>query len=172
MSVLDYFKNVGPSLPQEELVVFTDGACINNGKKNARAGLGVYFPNKELPSLSLSLDGKQTNNRAELMAIKMALKKCNNKVRLIVYTDSKYSINCITKWGPNWEQKKWKNWKGHDVSNKELIKEILDIYRKYNVELRHVRSHQPEPIDPVKYKIWYGNRMADKLANQGILSAP
>lgn len=23
--------------------VFTDGSCVNNGKKDARAGLGVYF---------------------------------------------------------------------------------------------------------------------------------
>ena len=26
------------------LKVFTDGACINNGKYNAKGGFGVYFP--------------------------------------------------------------------------------------------------------------------------------
>ena len=23
--------------------VYTDGACVNNGKKNAKAGIGIYF---------------------------------------------------------------------------------------------------------------------------------
>ena len=28
---------------KEEIVVYTDGACVNNGKRDARAGYGVYF---------------------------------------------------------------------------------------------------------------------------------
>ena len=28
---------------KEEIVVYTDGACVNNGKPDARAGYGVYF---------------------------------------------------------------------------------------------------------------------------------
>lgn len=29
--------------PDKFVVVYTDGACSNNGKNNARAGLGVWF---------------------------------------------------------------------------------------------------------------------------------
>ena len=46
--------------------------------------------------------------------------------------DSEYSINCITKWAPNWELKNWKR-KGKDVANKELIATILNLYRKISV---------------------------------------
>lgn len=166
MSILDYFKNITPS-PKKKLIAFTDGACINNGKRNAKAGIGVYFPNSEYPSISISLSGKQTNNRAELMAIKLALEKCDSQTNLVIYTDSEYSINCITKWAPNWELKNWKR-KGKDVANKELIATILNLYRKFNVELKHVRSHQVEPKEPEKRRIWYGNMMADKLAVAGI----
>ena len=42
MSILDYFKNVTPS-PKKKLIVFTDGACINNGKRNAKAGKVFIF---------------------------------------------------------------------------------------------------------------------------------
>ena len=32
---------------KSSILVFTDGACTNNGKKSAKAGIGVHFPNKE-----------------------------------------------------------------------------------------------------------------------------
>ena len=53
------------TISKKKLIVFTDGACINNGKRNAH----VYFANGEYPSISIPLSGKQTNNRAELMGI-------------------------------------------------------------------------------------------------------
>ena len=37
----NYIKEINNYI--EEIVVFTDGSCKNNGKKNARAGIGVYF---------------------------------------------------------------------------------------------------------------------------------
>ena len=70
MSILDYFKNITPST-EKKLIAFTDGACINNGKKNAKAG--CILSKSEHPSISISLNGKQTNSlRAELMGIKIA----------------------------------------------------------------------------------------------------
>ena len=41
--------------------VFTDGACSNNGKPNAKAGLGVYFSEKDPRNVSKRVIGKQTN---------------------------------------------------------------------------------------------------------------
>ena len=32
-----------------EIIVFTDGSCVNNGKSNARAGCGIVWPNEEFP---------------------------------------------------------------------------------------------------------------------------
>ena len=53
----------------DSIKVFTDGACSNNGKPNAKAGLGVYFGNKDPRNTSKRVVGKQTNNIAELSAI-------------------------------------------------------------------------------------------------------
>ena len=49
--------------------VYTDGACSNNGKPGAKAGIGVYFGVEDERNVSRKISGKQTNNRAELLAI-------------------------------------------------------------------------------------------------------
>ena len=51
------------------LRVFTDGACSNNGRKNAKAGIGVYFGENDERNISKRITGKQTNNTAELSAV-------------------------------------------------------------------------------------------------------
>ena len=44
-----------------------------------------------------------------------------------------------------------------------------------NVQFRHVKAHQKEPTgvskDSYEYIEWYGNMMADKLANEGAKKA-
>ena len=52
-----------------KLYVYTDGACINNGSSNARAGIGIYFSKDNPLNISRELKGeKVTNNIAELTA--------------------------------------------------------------------------------------------------------
>lgn len=38
------FQAASESSGSERLVVYTDGSCINNGRPDARAGVGVYIP--------------------------------------------------------------------------------------------------------------------------------
>ena len=49
--------------------VYTDGACSNNGKLYAKAGIGIFFGHHDKRNVSERVDGKQTNNTAELTAI-------------------------------------------------------------------------------------------------------
>jgi len=44
--------------------IYTDGSCTGNGYANARAGYGVYFPEKPEWNISRRLKGTQTNNAA------------------------------------------------------------------------------------------------------------
>ena len=57
-----------------DIIVYTDGACIHNGKKNALAGIGVYFGENDFRNTSSRISGKQSNNTAELKSQKY----CNN----------------------------------------------------------------------------------------------
>jgi ribonuclease HI len=159
-----------------KLSVFTDGSCLNNGKKNSTGAIGVFFSDDDDDNYGEAVenDEKITNQTMELLACIQAFRIIENKIAnglkvkmVYVYTDSTYLINCINKWYGQWVKNGWKNSKGKDVENKELIKVLYELKSKYIVIFKHVRSHQDEPDDPSteEYSCWYGNFMADKLAS-------
>jgi len=160
-----------------KISVFTDGSCLNNGKKNSVGSIGIFFKDNDPDNLGQAIDNdgnKITNQTMELLAAIQALKIINDKIQkqeinqnmIYLYTDSSYLINSMTKWYKTWEANNWKNSKGKDVENIDLIKLLYELKSKYITIFKHIRSHQDEPTDKNsdKYFIWYGNYMADKLA--------
>jgi len=148
----------------ETIIVFTDGACSNNGYLNAKAGIGIHFPNGELPDLNRVVKKNPTNQRAELYAILVALYYIDKKLgladkKIIIKSDSQYSINCVTKWVNGWKKNGWLKKDGAKVKNKEIISRIDHYLQNYDVEFEHVKAHT-SGTDPDSV----GNRMADKLA--------
>ena len=165
-------------------IIYTDGSTINNGQKNSKGGIGIYFENLDIESIgeAYSYNGKSTNNICELGAILRAIKETikytsfKNKDKIVIYTDSSYSRNCIVTWSNSWQKNGWKRYNKNKkqketVKNVELIKEIKELYDKYNIEIIHTRAHQTEPRDIEKtsqeYLEWFGNNEADRLANIG-----
>jgi len=54
----------------EATIVYTDGACINNGYENARAGSGVWYDDNDPRNLSARVAYKeQSNQTGELVAV-------------------------------------------------------------------------------------------------------
>ena len=148
--------------------IYTDGATSNNqSEKLRRGGIGVYFGNNDKRNISMEIKENPTNQRMELFACIKALEVCNEN-NINIYTDSKYTINCITKWYDNWKNNNWKTSKGTDVKNLDLIKKLYDLFKSKNVEFYHVKAHQKTPNDKIKYNHWYGNKMADYLATSSI----
>ena len=132
----------------EGLVVFTDGSAIGNGKKSARAGYAVVFPNHPHLTCARQLEGVvQTNNRAEFMACIYALEAADQHdptrcEALHVYTDSQLLINTVTKWMSGWKRKGWKKSTGEPIMNQDLVArldELLNQGRK--VTWTHVAAH-------------------------------
>ena len=144
--------------------VYTDGACIHNGKPNAKAGVGVYFGPNDPRNVSERLIGEQTNNRAELTAILKVFSIMGKEIlrgdEIVIYTDSEYSKNCLTVWGRKWASLGWKV----NKKNLDLIREGYQYFQKYsNVTLEHIRSHTgKQDVHSL------GNEMADKLATESI----
>lgn len=145
--------------------VFVDGACSGNGTRNAMAGYGEYFGANNPKNVSAPLPGPiQTNQRAELMAIQKAfelIKQYDSGENFLVYTDSAYAMDCLTKWCITWQETGWINSKGFQVANADLIQDILDLVRSYdceNVKLSKVAAHSGIPA----------HDEADRLAREGI----
>ena len=152
---------------EENIIVFTDGACSNNGKPDAKAGIGIYFGENDNRNTSKRISGKQTNNTAELSAVievftilKDEIKNNNN---IKIYTDSTYVIKCCGSYGEKCEKKEWKNKKGY-ISNHELVKSIYELFKQNKcVTIEHIKAHTGNQDYLSK-----GNEEADTLANKSI----
>lgn len=151
--------------------VFTDGSSIGQNTlsdKDRLCGYGIYFPNKELPNVSRKFKHPpNTNQRAELYAIYVALVMIKKKLtfdKIKLYSDSMYSIKCLTTWGEKWEENNWKTSTNADVKNQDIIKPLFDVYKKLKnkLEIKHVNSHTGK-----KDYESLGNAMADTLATDG-----
>tara|TARA_Y100000589_G_C27077305_1_gene598055 strand:- start:465 stop:953 length:489 start_codon:yes stop_codon:yes gene_type:complete len=156
----------------KEIIIFTDGSC-KGPVGNKRAGCGVYFPKHEKYNISYKIKrGNITNQVAELTACVKGIEKVLRKIvffKIIIYTDSMYLINSITNWADKWKENKWKKSDGESILNKKLIKKLYFYYKNLNIEFHHIKAHKKEPESKLTedYKLWYGNNMADKLANDG-----
>ena len=166
-------KNPKPLAQEPPIDVYTDGACSNNGKSDAKAGFGIWFSEEDERNTSESFTGQQTNNRAELLAIIKALTILRNEIekgqQINIYTDSSYSIRCCTTYGEKMSKKGWKN-KSKEIPNVEIVKVAYNFCKKYNnIKFLHVRAHTG-----CQDKHSIGNDHADKLANLaiGITSCP
>lgn len=145
----------------KEIVAYTDGSCVDH---TGGYGYIIIHNNKEIPISGKVPTYPTTNQVAELYAIYSLLHYLvqNHKNDLIengltIYTDSKYSIGCLTEWYASWLKNGWMNSKGDPVANKQLIQEILNLSVGLNIEYKHVKAHNGD-----KY-----NELADQLANAG-----
>jgi ribonuclease HI len=146
--------------------IFTDGACSNNGRPGAKAGYAVWVPDARHLSCSgrLPETDPQTNQRAELTAIHRAIVMMDeggfHTEDLVLYTDSDYSINCLTKWLSGWVSRKWKTAEGKDVLHQDLIKDTSSRLAKFKSHrFIHVRAHTGGEDDLSKQ-----NDVVDRMA--------
>ena len=164
ISEAEYYVEHGTNPTNEEtdnncLVVYTDGSAFMLDGKMV-AGLGVYFGNNHPSNLAEPLlQGKPTNNRAELYAIHRALEivlSQGGTCPVVIYSDSTYARKCLLEWRAAWERS---NFKDDTIKNRDLIEDtwaLLDSYPR-PVEIKWVKGHAGN----------LGNEMADQLADCG-----
>ena len=163
---INLVENKIPEKNNDIFIVYTDGACPNNGFKNARSSIGVYFPEKnnvKLKNISKPLQiHNHSNNVAELTAILEALKIIKiSEIDLPIhlYTDSSYCRSILIEWYEKWIRNNLlKNKK-----NLTLIKSTYDLYQTMDVTIHHVKAHTDKEDEHS-----YGNRMADQLATNAL----
>ena len=180
--LFDLKSNFGEKQSDDSLnkiFIFTDGGCINNGRKNAKAAFSVHFTeDQDSPFYKFNtteMIKDPSNNKAELSGIKKVFAILFSNINLFknneifICTDSMYSIKCIDTWSKNWVKNNWKNAKGEPVKNKEIIMDILNYKKdieKENIEInfKHIFSHTkcPQEQDSLQYFLWKGNDIVDK----------
>lgn len=145
------------------MTIFTDGSCAPNP---GPGGFGVVVYNEDDIIIDCYAHQEEitTNNRMELKAIiyatiKHGVKITNEDVFVnnipVVYSDSYYCVQALTKWMFTWAQNEWKTSRNELIENLDLIKMYYDLYQKgYRIDLRKIKGH--EGIE--------GNEVADQLA--------
>lgn len=131
-------------MAQVPLQVFTDGACKGNPGPMG-AGIVVVDPTNQIQTISISqFLGKGTNNIAELTALKIGLEiACVYDRPIQVFTDSKYTINVLTRFKAN-----------KNVALINSIKSIMSTH-PHAITLNYVKGHHINPY----------NNQADRLAS-------
>lgn len=108
--------------------IYTDGSSLGNGQKGALGGVGVYFGPGDRRNVSEPLAGtRQTNQRAELTAVQRALEMAPRDRRIVIVSDSKYAIDCVTDWFRNWQRNGWVNAARKPVENRDLVQKVIDL---------------------------------------------
>lgn len=129
----------------------------------------VWRPLRAVAQLAL------TNNRAELLAVIVALEiLIEHEARLarpiVVTNDSQLVYYTVTRWLPGWRRRQYKKANGEPVSNIDLVRRLdalLGRAAPLHIEWRHMNSHCAEPRDKssAEWRAWHGNEIADRLAN-------
>ena len=131
--------------------IYTDGACSGNPGKGGWAAIILNDSNQSNISGS---ENNTTNNRMELIAPIMALKKIKKKSEITIFTDSKYVKDGITDWIKKWKQNNWKSSNKKPVKNKDLWIKLDNSCQKHKITWKWVKAHAGN-----KY-----NNLADELA--------
>tara|TARA_A100001015_G_C15009578_1_gene722346 strand:- start:1447 stop:2376 length:930 start_codon:yes stop_codon:yes gene_type:complete len=150
---------------EEKIFIYTDGSCIKFDNGIFKAGYGIYIPSKNIKISEPLLNQKQTNNRAELTSILESIKYLSErekKNKIIIITDSQYSMYIFKDTGLNYEKKNFIK-DGKEVLNKDLIIKALHIKRNYNISLLKIRAHTS--INNIHVK---NNAIVDELAKTGV----
>ena len=133
--------------------IYTDGSCIGNPGPGGWAVIILDNRNEK------KISGKKnntTNNQMELLAPIKALSNFNKKKSFIIFTDSIYVKEGITKWIKNWKKNNWKTSAKKPVKNQELWKKLDKLVKFHDVKWEWIKGHSTNIY----------NNLADEMAKK------
>ena len=139
--------------------IYTDGACSNNGNKDATGGWAfVVIHNGEIIHRSKGAEKNTTNQRMELIACINACDWLAENIPFVgevkVNSDSAYLCNCYSQnWWCNWEVNGWRNSKKEPVANADLWKRLIQFFEMPNYTFLKVKGHSTNTYNNIVYKM-------------------
>jgi ribonuclease HI len=138
-----------------EVEIFTDGACRGNPGPGGWAALLVS--GKERKEVS-GFEALTTNNRMELAAAIGGLGALKRRCAVKLFTDSKYVLQGMTEWLPNWKARGWRTAAKEPVKNQDLWQLLDATAGDQDIQWIWVKGHSGHE----------GNEYVDRLANEAI----
>lgn len=119
--------------------IHTDGACSGNP---GPGGWGALLRCRGVEKELSGGEKETTNNRMELTAVISALAALKTSCDISLYTDSKYVMDGITRWLPNWKKNGWKTSnKKSPVKNVDLWQRLDELAGGHEIRWIWVKGH-------------------------------
>ncbi len=135
--------------------IFTDGACRGNP---GPGGWGVLLRFKDSEKTLKGAATDTTNNRMELQAAISALESLSQPCKIQLTTDSRYVMDGIQQWMPNWKKRGWKTANKKPVKNEDLWRKLDELVSAHEIDWHWVKGHSGHRE----------NEIVDQLANDAI----
>ncbi len=123
--------------------LYTDGACSGNPGPGGWAFiLRDVKTGKEITGSGG--EASTTNNQMEMQAVIEGLSSLKKSCRVELYSDSKYVLQGLTEWMPNWKARGWVRMEGgkrKPVKNVELWQQLDALVVQHAISYHHVRGH-------------------------------
>ena len=144
----------------EKVTIYCDGACSGNQFKSNTGGWAAILKYKDHVKHVSGAESNTTNQRMEITACIKALEQLKpNGIKVEVYSDSAYLVNCIIQgWYKTWQKNGWKNAAKKPVENRDLWEKLLGLLSQYEVNFHKVQGHSGNSQ----------NELADTLARKAI----
>ena len=136
---------------KKQVTLYTDGACSGNPGIGGYAGILIYG---DIQREYNGAEASTTNNRMEVLAVIVGLKRLKYPCKVEVYSDSAYTVNAFSeKWIYG-----WKKADGKPVLNEDLWRELYDLTVVHEVTFHKVAGHADNVL----------NNRCDELARAAI----
>ena len=138
-----------------QVEIFTDGACRGNP---GPGGWGALLRYGDSEKTMQGADKNTTNNRMEMLAAISALESLSRPCSVRLVTDSKYLLDGVNSWLPNWKKRGWKTASKKPVKNEDLWRKLDELAQLHTIEWEWVKGHSGHAE----------NELVDQLANDAI----
>ena len=126
-----------------QVVIYTDGSCLGN------PGPGGWATIIQGGGITTELTGNAkdtTNNRMELTAALEGIEGCDATVIRLV-TDSRYVLDGLEKWLPNWQKNNWRTQSNSPVKNADLWRRMAMAIQGVELSFEWVKGHSGHPMN-------------------------
>lgn len=143
------------NLRHPSISIYTDGACLDNGKTNAQCGSSIWFAPEDPRNKAIKVPGPaQSNQIGELVAVIEAIQNQPIFYLLKIHTDSKYVIDGLTSHLSDWDNIGW-----IAVQNVKFFQKVAYLLqrRSASTQFKWIKGHNGDP----------GNKGSDELTKEG-----
>jgi ribonuclease HI len=142
---------------QHDVIIYTDGGCRGNPGIGAWAYI-LIDPRDGKAIERAGAEDPTTNNRMELSAVLFALRSLKRDgLRVLICSDSQYTIKSCSQWLPGWKANGWKRKTGA-LKNVDLMQAIDQELVRHQPTWKWVKGHAGDP----------GNEHVDTLLNRAM----